>query len=158
METMIGPVVNILLTAAAGLLSIPWLRDAVEVSRTRVTEMSPNDNEEAEQVFLDLLGEAETEIVMYDDGDANQGSLYQSSKVVQAVKDKIHENPTFKVDCVLNNRTGATLFETELASRKKNVRSVGEVRTRAGFTTRSSTAGRLTCPATSPEIWRETAG
>ena len=115
METMIGPVVNILLTVAAGLFSIRWLRDAVEVSRTRVTEMSPNNNEAAEQIFLELLDEAETEIVMYDAGDDDDGSLYQSQEVVQAIRDKLHENAEFKVDCVLNNRAGATLFETELA-------------------------------------------
>lgn len=122
METMIGPVVNILLTAAAGLLSIPWLRDAVEVSRTRVIEMPPNSNEAAARIFLELLGEAKTELVMYDDGDPHEGSLYQSQEVVQAIKDKIRENPKFQVDCVLNTRTGATLFETELALEQQNVR------------------------------------
>ncbi len=116
MESMIGPAVNVLLILTAGLVSIPWLRDAVEVSRTRVTPMAPNSNDEAQRIFLDLLNEATKEIVMYDDGDTDAGSLYQSRDVVRAMEAKIRSNPDFRVDCVLNKRTGETLFEKELAS------------------------------------------
>ena len=115
MEPMIVPLVNVVLVLAAGIASIPWLRDAVEVSRTMVSEMPPNSNAEAEQVFLDLLREAETEIVMYDDGDIGEGSLYQSPKVVEAIKTKLQENPEFRVRCVLNEMHD-TLFERELVT------------------------------------------
>ena len=118
---MIGSALNVLLIAIAALVSIPWLRDVVEVSRTRVTPMAPNSNDEAQRIFLDLLGEATTEIVIYDDGDTQAGSLYQSREVVRALEDKIRANPEFKIDCVLNDATGATLFERELA-RHSNVR------------------------------------
>ena len=84
MEALTGPVLNILMVVIAGLISIPWLRNAVEVSRTVRTEMPPNDNAEAEQIFLDLLAEAKAELVIYDDGDAAEGSLYQSPEVVEA--------------------------------------------------------------------------
>lgn len=121
METMIGPAVNLLLIVIAGLVSIPWLRDAVEVSRTRVTPMAPNSNDEAQRIFLGLLREARKEIVMYDDGDTHPESLYQSEEVVQAIKAKIGANPEFRIDCVLNERTGATLFERDLDG-QSNVR------------------------------------
>ena len=112
---VLGPsAVNGLLMLIAGLLGIRWLRDAVEVSRTRVVRMAPNSNEEAEQSFLDLLREAQNEIVMYDDGDTDEKSLYQSETVVEAIKNKIQENSRFRVDCVLNDRRGATRFEREL--------------------------------------------
>ena len=75
--------------------------------------MVPNSDEDAEAVVLRLIGEAESEIVMYDDGDASDGSLYQSSRVVQAIQDKIRERPDFVVRCVLNN-TDNTRFEREL--------------------------------------------
>ena len=107
--------VNIALMLIAGLVSIHWLRDAVEVSRTRVTEMGPNTDKEAEQNFLELLSQAKTEIVMYDDGDPNDGSLYQRETVVQAVKQKIREVPGFQVRLMLNYGMGTTLFEQDLA-------------------------------------------
>ena len=111
---MLWMLVDTGLIVVAGLVSIPWLRDAIEVSRTRVTEMPPNSNESAVQEYLGLLDEAQTEIVMYDDGDTTEGSLYQSRAVVDAIQAKIEENPTFKVKCVLNNQRGETLFEREL--------------------------------------------
>lgn len=113
---MIGlSAVNGLLILIAGLFSIRWLRDAVEVSRTHVVRMASNSNEEAERIFLDLLREAKDEIVMYDDGDTNEESLYQSEAVVEAIKNKIQENSRFKVDCVLNDCKGVTRFEKEFA-------------------------------------------
>ena len=115
MESMIVPLVNVVLMLAAGIISIPWLRDAVEVSRTVVTEMPPNSNAEAEQVFLELLEEAETEIMMYDDGDVDEGSLYQSPKVVEAIKAKLQENSGFRVRCVLNGLND-TLFKRQLTA------------------------------------------
>ena len=112
---------DFLLAAVVARICIPWLRDAVEVSRTQVTDLPTNDNEEAEKAFLALLTEAEAEVVMYDDGDTNDGSLYMSQEVVQAIKDKLREQPAFRVECVLNKRTGVTRFETELAE-ERNVR------------------------------------
>ena len=114
MEALTGPVLNILMVVIAGLISIPWLRNAVEVSRTVRTELPPNDNAEAEHIFLDLLAEAKAELVIYDDGDAAEGSLYQSPEVVEALRGKLRANASFRVECVLNE-TGRTLFERELA-------------------------------------------
>ncbi len=108
--------VDAALIIAAGLISIPWLRDAVEVSRTRVTELPPNNNESAVEEYLDLLGEAEREIVMYDDGDAADGSLYESQAVVEALRAKIADNPEFTVKCVLNDQRRRTLFERKLGA------------------------------------------
>ena len=113
-SSMIGPVVNTLLTLIAGLFSARWLLDAVEVSRTVASSMPPNDNESAEQWFLDLLRQAKTEIVMYDDGDTSEGSLYQSETVVEAIRWKLAQNPEFRLSCVLNRCDGATLFEEKL--------------------------------------------
>ena len=113
--------IALLMVLAAAVPSVRWLRDADELSRTQVTEMDPNDDVEAVQVVLDLLDEAKTEIVIYDDGDTAKGSLYQSEEVVQAIKNKIKEFPAFKVRCVLNSRNGDTLFEGELISMVPNV-------------------------------------
>ena len=105
---------------AAAIPSVRWLRDAEEMARARVTEMGPNDDESAENVFIELLDEAETEMVIYDDGDTTEGSLYQSDEVVRAISEKIDGNPGFKVRCVLNSCGGSTKFEQELAG-KPNV-------------------------------------
>lgn len=112
-SSLIVPVVNVVLVLIAGFISIPWLRDAVEVSRTVVIEMPPNSDAEAEHVFLDLMREARTEMVMYDDGEAGKGSLYQSPRVVDAIKTKLQEHNGFRVICVLNELND-TLFKREL--------------------------------------------
>ena len=107
-------VLNAIMVVTAAIVSFRWLHAAIEVSRTVVTEMPPNSNEEVERLLLELLAEARYEIMMYDDGDPDVGSLYQSREFVDAVKKKIADNPAFRVLCVLNYLSGETLFEQEL--------------------------------------------
>ena len=113
MESMLGPAVNVALTVAAACACWPWLLDAVEVSRTVVSEMPPNNDVRAEQDFISLAREAENEIIIYDDGDGHEGSLYASQAVVDLLRAKL-ENPEFTLECVLNYPTGETRFEREL--------------------------------------------
>ena len=107
--------VNATLIVAAVLLSIPRIRDIFEVSRTEVTEMLQNNDASAIQIVLELVKESTSELIMYDDGDVNPGSLYQNTGLIQAIREKIAKNPNFQVRCVLNRCAGETLFEQEFS-------------------------------------------
>ena len=114
METLLsGALVNALLLGLAVVIGVRQLRNAVEVSRTDVTKMRPNSDTSVEAIVLKLIEQAEREVVLYDDGESTKGSLYQSRRVVDALRSKL-QAPSFKVDCVLNEMTGTTLFEREL--------------------------------------------
>ncbi|MDE2772086.1 MAG: hypothetical protein OXI46_00040 [Gemmatimonadota bacterium] len=110
---LVADVVVVVTAGAASFWSVRWLRDAIEVSRTRVTLMAPNSDDTVVPIFLDLLAEADQEIIIYDDGDTAAESLYQSREVVDAVKAKVTEDH-IRVQCMLNRRMGETLFEREL--------------------------------------------
>ena len=107
-------VLTALLLAANALLSWKWLRDAAELSHVKVVKMTPHDDEVVVTDFLQLLAEASVEIVMYDDGDTSPESLYQDRRAVDALRDRLVEDPDFTIDCVLNDRNGETLFESAL--------------------------------------------
>ena len=107
---------NLVLATILCVFGFRWLRDTVEVSRTIVSPLPPNSDDDAVNDFLDLLVEARKEVVMYDDGDTAEGSLYQSSRVVDAIRKKIEEYQDFHVDCTLNRMHGDTLFEQKLRS------------------------------------------
>ena len=116
----VGMVVNLAVLAVAVAISIPQLLNAIEVSRTHVIEMSPNSDKSVEVILLNLIKEAQHELVMYDDGDPQDGSLYESEQVIQALEQKLTDSQ-FRVDCVLNYPTGKTLFERKLGG-MENVR------------------------------------
>lgn len=111
---LVGSGVNVVLLVVAALIGASKLRDAIEVSRTDVIEMPPNSDTSVERILLKLIEQAEREVVLYDDGDSGTGSLYQSEEIVLALRQKLQQNPHFRVDCVLNAPTGTTLFEQKL--------------------------------------------
>lgn len=116
MEPIYWSAINSALIAIAAIACIPRIRDAFEVSRTEVTEMLPNSNAEAIQIVLKLLDEANSELIMYDDGDTADDSLYQNEALIFAIKEKIRKNPDFQVLCVLNHCAGETRFEQALTA------------------------------------------
>jgi hypothetical protein len=108
------PAINVALTLIAAFAVIPWLRDVAEVSRTIVTDLGLNSDEDAKAHFLNLLEEATSEVIMYDDGDLGQESIYQSADVIAALRQKLERFPGFVVRCELNHLNGETRFEREL--------------------------------------------
>ena len=109
----IGFGVNMLLLTIAAWIGSSQLRDAIEVSRTDVIEMPSNSDTSVERILLRLIDQAQQEIVMYGGNDPTEESPYRSKLVVDALKEKLR-NPEFRLACVLDFRTGETLFEREL--------------------------------------------
>ena len=61
-----------------------------------------NSNVEAADLATSLVREAEKEIEIYDDGDYFEGSTYDYDPFIEAVEDKLRENPSFKIRCFFN--------------------------------------------------------
>lgn len=69
----------------------------------RVTTVTgQNSDKTAAQNFLALLQDAEESMVVYDDGNKMDGSVYQDDKVIEAVHRKLSENPKFRLSCYFN--------------------------------------------------------
>ena len=61
-----------------------------------------NDNSEAVARFTEALGYATRELLIHDDGDEIEGSLYNDDTAIQAVADRLNERPELKIRCLLN--------------------------------------------------------
>ncbi len=69
-----------------------------------------NDDSFAIGKFTDLLGRAQSNMTVYDDGNKMEGSLYMQQEVVEAVKKKLHDVPNFTMRCYFNFNEPTTLF------------------------------------------------
>ena len=79
--------------------------DAVGCLRVRLCaadELNWNSNEMAASNFLTLLQDAKDSMVVHDDGNKMEGSIYQNQGVIDAVRTKLSENPRFRLSCHFN--------------------------------------------------------
>ena len=67
-----------------------------------IHEPSINDDDRAVSSFTDLLEQAHSKMMIYDDGDDNDGSIYMKREVVEAVEKKLADKPNFKIRCYFN--------------------------------------------------------
>lgn len=61
-----------------------------------------NSDKTAEENFLALLEDAKESMVVYDDGNKMEGSIYQDKAIIDAVHLKLSENPNFRLSCYFN--------------------------------------------------------
>lgn len=91
--------------AAIRMLYKAWpLLDVIATNAT-------NDDNTATEHFVSLLDEAEKKMVIYDDGNNMEGSIYNDPKVIDNVHNKLKQNPDFKIQCFFN-------FDHDLLFRK----------------------------------------
>ena len=69
----------------------------VEVSPVQI-----NDDDSVVSHFIELLDEARTSMILYDDGNDMAGSVYNDSRVIDAVHCKLRDNPDFELRCLFN--------------------------------------------------------
>ena len=82
---------------------IVWtLHRAFQFRYVRATSPAVNDDASAVRSFLGMLNQAQQSLIIYDDGDDAEGSLYNDRRVVEAVQRKLKGNPVFKVRCLFN--------------------------------------------------------
>ena len=60
-----------------------------------------SDKTEVEH-FIALLNEAKKSMVVYDDGKKMKGSIYENQEVIRAVRQKLSNNPGFRLSCYFN--------------------------------------------------------
>ena len=99
-----------LTVVAAAVVSLFQWRDIIALTNVDVTG-SDNDDEKAQTAFLDLLGEAREEMIVHDDGGPNEGSIYESDQVVEALKEKLDSHPKFEMKCLFSNPTPTKFTE-----------------------------------------------
>lgn len=61
-----------------------------------------NDGETAKRFFLLLLDQAKDEIIVYDDGNDVADSIYADETVLDAIQDKLDNEPGFSMKCLFN--------------------------------------------------------
>ena len=82
---------------------ILWtLHRAFQFDYVRSTLPAINDDASALRSLLGMLNEAQESLIIYDDGDNSEGSLYNDSRVIEAVQEKVKDNPLFEVRCLFN--------------------------------------------------------
>ena len=65
-----------------------------------------------------MLNEAQESLIIYDDGDNSEGSLYNDRRVIEAVLEKLKDNPLFEVRCLFNCND-ELLFRKELKGERQ---------------------------------------
>lgn len=74
-----------------------------------------SDDDSAVTSFVAMLDEAQESMIVYDDGDNFEGSLYNDRRAIDAVRGKLQLNPAFKLQCLFN-RDDRLAFQQELES------------------------------------------
>lgn len=142
---LVASAIVLALVVVAAAVSV-WL--AHENSLLRVTDVE-NDNEDAIRRFLAVVDRAEHELLIHDDGDKTDGSLYDDEDTVEAVRERLRACPSLKMRCLLNStrtsrwrlwaRSAATAFRCDTSINGPSTTS----------TSRSPMAGRWRiCPST----------
>ena len=85
-----------------------WL--AHEHSLLHVTDVE-NDNKDAIRHFLTVLDRAERELLVHDDGDKTDGSLYDDKDTIEAVRERLRTSPNLKIRCLLNFNEGVGMAD-----------------------------------------------
>ena len=93
------------LVVVAAVVSV-WLAHAH--SLLRVTDVE-NDNEDAIRHFRTVLDQAERELLIHDDGDKTDGSLYDDDETIEAVRERLRACSRLKIRCLLNFNAGVEM-------------------------------------------------
>ena len=86
---------------AAAMVACLWLMVSVQGDLIDDTKRGPNSDKDAKRMFLDLVRATRQEIVIHDDGEDTEGSVYNSDQVLAAFKDQIDAHD-IKVRCLFN--------------------------------------------------------
>ena len=104
---------------AAGTIFGIWiLLRAFQFVYVRVTPVQASDDDLVVRNFIDLLSEARTSMVVCDDGNDMDGSLYNDQRVIDAVRSKLRASPDFQLHCLFNCNHDVK-FRKELANEER---------------------------------------
>lgn len=87
---------------ASTVIMIWMLHRAFQYADVTVTPARVNDDDSVVGNFIELLDEAQTSMILYDDGNNMDGSVYNDPRVIDAVRRKLRGNPDFELQCLFN--------------------------------------------------------
>jgi len=70
--------------------------------RLATVRNSENDNSTAVKTFLELLDSAEKNLVIFDDGNIFEDSIYMNMHVLNRIDEKLKSSKKFKITCLFN--------------------------------------------------------
>ena len=92
-----------IVSLAASTVVIVWLLyRTFQYVYVQVSPIQINDDDSVVRNFIELLDEASTSMILYDDGNDMEGSVYNDSRVIDAVRRKLESNPDFELRCLFN--------------------------------------------------------
>ena len=94
------------------------LHRAFQFDYVRSTSPAINNDASAVRSFIGMLNQAQESLIIYDDGDDSEGSLYNDRRVIEAVQRKLSGNPVFEVRCLFNCDDNL-LFQRELKGERR---------------------------------------
>ena len=86
------------------------------------TSPAINDNASALRSLLGMLNEAQESLIICDDGENSGGSLDNDSRVIEAVQEKLKDNPLFEVRCLFNCNDDLLFCKEAKGERQVDVR------------------------------------
>ncbi|MDD9981336.1 MAG: hypothetical protein OXU81_08280, partial [Gammaproteobacteria bacterium] len=131
LETVVfGSIVLIFVAFTGVCLYLLWL--IYGNLRVRTLFDGENDDNVAVWTFRQLIDTASQEIALHDDGDRQEGSVYDNSELIEALRCKLR-NPEFQIRAHFNNEEACDLafdslvseFPDQVSIVRHNVRHVG---------------------------------
>ena len=107
----IGLILFFVLCMAYTYLALLTAWRLLDVKLKAVVKM--NDNSAAGEAFTELLGEAQRRMVVYDDGDGGERSIYNNKDILAKVKDRLEEKKDLRIQFCFNCDEPELLFRKE---------------------------------------------
>lgn len=110
--------VLVVLFVAATIFIIWALNRTFQLLLVQSTPSGINDDNAVARYFLKLLSEAQDSMIVYDDGNNMEKSVYNNNGVIDAVRTKLKDNPSFELRCLFNC-DDALAFRKEFAGHQQ---------------------------------------
>ena len=94
--------VAVVILAASTVVIVLLLHRTFQYVYVQVSPVQINDDDSVVCNFIELLDEASTSMILYDDGNDMDGSVYNDGRVIDAVRSKLRTNPDFELRCLFN--------------------------------------------------------
>lgn len=62
-----------------------------------------NNDDEAANMLVDLIGAAQESIIIHDDGDNTERSVYNDKRVLEAFRNRLKSKPELEIKCLFND-------------------------------------------------------
>ena len=77
-----------------------------------IVQDGTNDDDTAASMFIDIFKRAQSTLVIYDDGNKMDGTIYEDPRVIAAVQEHLANNKELSVRCLFNDEDDLALVRT----------------------------------------------